>query len=116
MKKTFEHLLGLNAKDALAILRSAGIFDVRVTFTTAPARPAPRTNGLPDDPPGETTMLRAVADQFAVSDDGEAPPDPLLEPALDDGLLTEARVVGVRDDGRQLIVSRFRVSPKPGDE
>jgi hypothetical protein len=116
LKKTFEHLLGLTVKDALAILKSAGIFDVRVTFTSAPARPAAQRGCPPDEPPGDTTMLRAVADQFTVSEDGEAAPDPLLEPALTDDLLVESRVVGVRGDGRQLIVSRFRVTPKPGNE
>ncbi len=111
MKKTFEHLLGLTVKDALAILKSSGIFDVRVTFTSAPARAAMRPVVPADEPAGETTLLRAVADQFAVSDDGEPAHDPLLEPVLDDGLLVESRVVGVRGDGRQLIVSRFRVTP-----
>ena len=112
MKKTFEHLLGLNARDALAILKSAGIFDVRVTFTSAPA---PLKRGEADCGPRETSMLRAVANTFSVTDrEAEPPPDPLLEPVLDDGMLTEARVVGVRDDGRQLIVSRFRLSPKDG--
>ncbi len=115
MKKTFEHLLGLTVKDALAILKSSGIFDVRVTFTSAPARAAMHPVGPLNGPAGETTLLRGVADQFAVSEDGEPAPDPLLEPALDDELLTESRVVGVRDDGRQLIVSRFRVTPKTGD-
>ena len=36
MEKTFEHLLGLNAKSALAILAGYGITDVRVTLTGAP--------------------------------------------------------------------------------
>jgi len=111
LNKTFEHLLGLSAKDALAILRGAGIFGVRVTFTSAPA-PLKARQRAPEEAPARTDMLRAVAGQFAVSEsEEEAANDPLLEPELTDGMLTEARVVGVRDDGRQLIVSRFRVSP-----
>jgi hypothetical protein len=116
LKKTFEHLLGLNARDALAILKSTGIFDVRVTFTHAPGRPAAQPAAVSGDAPGETTMLRAVADQFEISEDAGTAPDPLLEPIVDDEILTEARVIGVRDDGRQLIVSRFRVSPRTKDE
>ena len=112
MKKTFEHLLGLSARDALAILKSSGIFDVRVTFTTPPAPLTPRPDAGAE-PEARPNLLHAVAEQFDVSEDEpEAPPDPLLEPAMTDGMLTEARVVGIRDDGRQLIVSRFRVSPK----
>jgi len=115
LKKTFEHLLGLNATDALAILRSSGIFDVRVTFTQAPVRPSTRgDSGVPDAAPG--SLLQGVAQQFSVSQDGEPPFDPLLEPVVDDGVLTQARVIGVRDDGRQILVSRFRVSPKENTE
>lgn len=112
MRKTFEHLLGLNATDALAILRSSGIFDVRVTFTQAPPRPSAKVREAcaPDDEP--QSMLQSVAEQFQVSDDSEPPLDPLLEPVVEEGVLKEARVIGVRDDGRQLIVSRFRVSPQ----
>jgi hypothetical protein len=112
LNKTFEHLLGLNARDALAILKSAGIFDVRVTYTFAPQSPLAQPPGPPEDEHGETSMLRAVAEQFRVSDDQESPPDPLLEPKITGGMLSEARVVGVRDDGRQLIVARFKVSPR----
>ncbi len=117
MNKPFDHLLGLNAKDALAILKSAGIFDVRVTFTTAPA-PLRAKAAAEDEPAAAQSALAGMAKQFTVADDEEtpAPFDPLLEPELTDGLLTEARVIGVRDDGRQLLVSRFRLSPKPSDE
>ena len=113
MSKTFEHLLGLNVRDALAIQKGAGIFDVRVTFTSAPAPLKQRPGGAADTPTA-TDALRAVAGQFAVSEteDESAPFDPLLEPELTDGMLTEARVIGVRDDGRQLIVSRFHVKPR----
>ncbi|MFH1511838.1 MAG: hypothetical protein ABIG45_00640 [Bacillota bacterium] len=110
MKKTFEHLLGLTAKDALAILKSSGNFDVRITYTFAPRRPGVHAARPTGEAPGETTMLRAVADSFQVSE-REPAPDPLLEPVFDDGMLSEARVVGVRDDGKQLLVSCFRVSP-----
>lgn len=111
MKKTFEYLLGLSAADALAILKSSGIFDVRVTFTQAPPRAdASRQACPPDEADAPRSMLRAVADNFQLSED-EPPFDPLLEPMVDAGVLTEARVIGVRDDGRQLLVSRFRVSP-----
>ncbi len=115
MKKTFEHLLGLNAKDALAILTSAGIFNVRVTFTAAPAPLRARADADPGDDRQKRSALEGVAAQFSVSDDDDGDPavDPLLEPEVTDGILTEARVIGVRDDGRQLLVSRFKVSPKP---
>ena len=111
MNKTFEHLLGLTLKDALAIQKSTGIFDVRVTFTSAPA-PLQKRRSEPEEASAGSTLLRAVAGQFAVSeeDDAAAPYDPLLEPVPDESMLSQARVVGVRDDGRQLIVSRFRVS------
>lgn len=112
MKKTFEHLLGLSARDALAILKCSGIFDVRVTFTSAPAPLNTRSLAPEENEIAASDMLHAVADNFHVSETGEPPLDPLLEPRLDDGMLTEARVVGVRDDGRQLLVSRFHVSPK----
>ena len=115
MRKTFEHLLGLSAKDALAILKSAGIFDVRVTFTAAPAPLRARADADPGDRPEKRSALDGIAGQFEVSDNDDSDPalDPLLEPELTDGMLTEARVIGVRDDGRQLIVSRFRVTPRP---
>lgn len=116
MNKPFENLLGLAAKDALAILKSAGIFDVRVTFTAAPAPLRARGGAAADEHAAKQSALEGMAKQFTVTDDDEdaAPYDPLLEPALTDGLLTQARVIGVRDDGRQLLVSRFRVSPKQG--
>jgi len=113
LKKTFEHLLGLNARDALAILKSAGIFGVRVTYTSAPQSPRPAPGGEPE----KHSALETIAKQFAVAADTESSAyDPLLEPRMTDGMLSEARVIGVRDDGRQLIVSRFRVSPKANAE
>lgn len=119
MKKTFEHLLGLSARDALALLRGSGIFDVRVTFTQPPVRPENRAQA-PCPADGEDapahSALQAVAGNFQVSEDGEPPFDPLLEPMVEEGVLSEARVIGVRDDGRQLLVARFRVSPKEKDE
>jgi hypothetical protein len=112
LKKTFEHLLGLNVRDALAILKSSGIFGVRVTFTSAPAPLKARETTTEENGSGAVSMLEAITRNFDVSEDGEPPLDPLLEPELTDGMLVEARVVGVRDDGKQLIVSRFHVSPK----
>lgn len=114
MKKTFEHLLGLSALDALAILKSAGIFDVRVTYTFAPKPLRAQPGAAPGADAEPQSALRGVAGQFTVADDEDISGgyDPLLEPETTAGMLTEARVIGVRDDGRQLIVSRFRVSPK----
>jgi len=77
MQQTFEHLLGLPATAALAILASYGITDVDVVGTSAP----PRRNSSPED------ALR--------SDAGEAQG------------YASTRVVAVADDGRRLIVSRF---------
>ena len=118
MEKTFDHLLGLNARSALAILAGYGITDVRVTLTGAPlmrSRPLPP---CPAEEPRKITAAEGISRQFAVGeDDGDdAPPefDPLLDPSLDEGMLVEARVVAVRDDGKQLIVARFHVGdPKP---
>ena len=115
MKKTFEHLLGLTLKDALAIQKSSGIFDVRVTFTSAPAplSARPDTSAAQD---GTASALLPVTAPHAAAPNGEPPYDPLLEPELTNGMLVESRVIGVRDDGRQLIVSRFHVSPKGDTE
>ncbi len=77
MQQTFEHLLGLPAPAALAILRSCGISEVEVVPTSAP----PRRQTAPED------ALR--------SERGER-----------DGYAS-TRVVAVQDDGRRLIVSRF---------
>ena len=77
MQQTFEHLLGLPATAALAILTSNGIRDVDVVLTAAP----PRRQPFPED------ALR--------SDEGEQKG------------YASTRVVEVRDDGRTLIVSRF---------
>ena len=123
MEKTFDHLLGLSARSALAILAGYGITGVRVSLTGAP----PRTPGkaLPETqpPPARLTALEALGRQFSVGDDEDedaspsAAPDPLypdLDPILDGDVLTEARVVAVREDGRRLILARFRVGdPKP---
>jgi hypothetical protein len=112
LKKTFEHLLGLSLKDALAIQKSSGIFDVRVTFTSAPAPLSARPAQPVAHDAASGALLPVTAAQTAAPPDAEPPYDPLLEPELTDGMLTEARVIAVRDDGRQLLVSRFHVSPK----
>ena len=77
MQQTFEHLLGLPASAALAILASYGIHGVDVVLTAAP----PRRQPSPED------ALR--------SDEGEQKG------------YASTRVVEVRNDGRTLIVSRF---------
>ena len=121
MEKTFDHLLGLSARSALAILAGYGITGVRVSLTGAPRIPG-RTPLETQTPPVRMTALEALGRQFSVGDDEEdapsgPPPDPLypdLDPILDGEMLTEARVVAVREDGRRLIVARFRVGdPKP---
>ena len=121
----FDHLLGLNARSALAILAGYGITGVRVTQTgVRPIRGKLLTDG--EASAGERlSLLDGLRRQFAVveDDDGDepadAPFDPLLDPATEQGMLTESRVVAVRDDGRQLIVARFRVGdprpPEPDD-
>ncbi len=110
MKKTFDHLLGLSAKTALAVLAGYGITDVRVTLTGAPPMDDRLTPICEPGKPKRVSALEGVASQFAVGDDGEeAPFNPLTDPALDNGVLVESRVVAVRDDGRQLIVARFHV-------
>ena len=122
MEKTFDHLLGLSARSALAILAGYGITGVRVSLTGAPRIPG-RTPLETQTPPVRMTALEALGRQFSVGDDEDedaspsAAPDPLypdLDPILDGDVLTEARVVAVREDGRRLIVARFRVGdPKP---
>ena len=77
MQQTFEHLLGLPASAALAILKASGISSVDVVPTAAPAR----RNPSPED------ALR--------TDEGER------------SGYASTRVVAVEDDGRRLIVSRF---------
>ena len=77
MQQTFEHLLGLPATAALAILASYGITQVDVVATAAP----PRRSPSPED------ALR--------SDEGER------------AGYASTRVVAVENDGRRLIVSRF---------
>ena len=77
MQQTFEHLLGLPATAAIAVLASHGILNVEVVPTAAPARRSPS----PED------ALR--------SDEGERQG------------YASTRVVAVENDGRRLIVSRF---------
>ncbi|MDD3212460.1 MAG: hypothetical protein PHY64_02245 [Eubacteriales bacterium] len=117
MKKTFDHLLGLNARSALAILAGYGITDVRVTLTGAPSIDDKIVPACPPASPARITALEGVGSQFAVGDDDEEPTgfDPLLDPALDNGVLVESRVVAVRDDGRQLLVARFHVGDPKAD-
>ena len=86
MQQTFEHLLGLPATAALAILAASGITNVDVVQTAAP----PRRNPSPED------ALR--------SDEGEAQG------------YASTRVVAVQDDGRTLIVSRFLTGDPRGLE
>jgi len=126
MVKTFEHLLGLNTKTALALLSGYGITDVRVTLTGAPPltrRAAPDALAAPDAPaprPERVSALEGIFHHFSVNDgdDGEegtrATFNPLTDPSLDEGMLVESRVVAVRNDGRQLLVARFHVGdPRP---
>ena len=118
MEKTFEHLLGLNAKSALAILAGYGITDVRVTLTGAPNIDDHLVPACPPAGPARISVIDGIRTQFAVGDDdGEEEAsgfDTLTDPALDNGMLVESRVVAVREDGRQLIVARFHVGdPKP---
>ncbi len=83
MQQTFEHLLGLSAPTALALLAASGILDVQVKLTAAP----PRKNPSPED------LLR--------SPEGEAHG------------YASTRVVAVQDEGHTLLVSRFLVdSPR----
>ena len=77
MQQTFEHLLGLPATAAIAVLTSHGILNVEVVPTAAP----PRRSPSPED------ALR--------SDEGERQG------------YASTRVVAVENDGRRLIVSRF---------
>ena len=65
-------------------------------------------------PEGEKRIsaLQGISRPFSAgdNDDDDATGfDPLLDASLDEGMLVEARVVAVRDDGRQLIVARFHV-------
>ena len=83
MRLTFEHLLGLPAEAALAVLHASGIMDVEVVPTAAP----PRRKPLPED---DRRTERGEAEGYA-----------------------STRVVAVEDDGRRLIVSRFLVGLKP---
>lgn len=77
MQQTFEHLLGLRAEAALAILRASGITDVSVKLTAAPPRRQPAASDDLRSPQGEAQGYAST------------------------------RVVAVEDDGRTLIVSRF---------
>jgi len=119
MEKTFDHLLGLNARSALAVLASYGITDVRITLTGAPLMNARRVPPCPVEKPERISAMESISRQFAAGEDDDDDDvgsgfDPLIDPSLDEGMLVEARVVAVRDDGRQLIVARFHVGdPKP---
>ena len=77
MRLTFEHLLGLPAEAALAVLHASGIMDVEVVPTAAPPRRHPVSE-----------------DQYR-TEEGEA------------AGYASTRVVAVEEDGRRLIVSRF---------
>jgi len=77
MEQSFVKLLGLDLETALGELQSAGLADVRVTYTAAP----PRKNPAPEE------ALRSV--------EGERRGD------------ASTRVVDAREGGRTLIVSRF---------
>ncbi|MCE5343018.1 MAG: hypothetical protein LLF96_05425 [Eubacteriales bacterium] len=118
MGNTFEHLLGLSAKNALALLASYGITNVRVTLTGAPPMGEHLIPACPAPRPERISALASIGAQFAVGEDEEEDAvafNPLTDPSLDDGMLVESRVVAVRDDGRQLLVARFHVGdPKPG--
>lgn len=84
MQQTFEYLLGLPTSAAIAILAASGITGVEVQPTAAPPRKTPS------------------AEDALRSDAGER-----------EGYAS-SRVVGVEDDGRRLIVSRFLTGwPKP---
>jgi len=116
VNKTFDLLLGLSVKSALAILAGYGITDVRVTLTGAPLIDERLTPACPA--PLRVSALDRMSRQFAVGEDDEdelaSGFDPLTDPALDNGMLVESRVIAVRDDGWQLIAARFHVGdPKP---
>ena len=118
MEKTFDHLLGLSARSALALLASYGITDVRVTLTGAPPMHTRRVPACPaPDTQAPLSALQSISRQFSVGEDDDLPMgfDPLLDPELDDGMLVESRVVAVRDDGRQLIVARFHIGEPKSD-
>lgn len=112
MEKTFDHLLGLSARSALALLAGYGITDVRVTLTGAPPMAARRAPECVPEGPKRISVLEGLSRQFSAGDDDDdesAGFDPLLDASMDEGMLVESRVVAVRDDGRQLIVARFHV-------
>lgn len=121
MEKTFDHLLGLSARSALAILTSYGITDVRVTLTGAPPMHTRRVPACPitePDAQASVSALASISRQFSAGEDEDDLPagfDPLLDPELDDGMLVESRVVAVREDGRQLIVARFHIGEPKSD-
>ena len=70
MEKTFDHLLGLSARSALAILAGYGITGVRVSLTGAPRAPG-KTPPETQTPPARLTALEAIGRQFSVGDDDE---------------------------------------------
>jgi hypothetical protein len=57
MEKTFDHLLGLSARSALALLAGYGITDVRVTLTGAPLMNLRRVPPCPVPAPERVTAL-----------------------------------------------------------
>ena len=77
MQQTFEHLLGLPASAALAILADSGILNVDVVPTAAPSRQNPSAQDALRSEEGERLGYAST------------------------------RVVAVEDDGHRLIVSRF---------
>ena len=86
MQQTFEHLLGLPAAAAIALLAACGITDVEVVPTAAPPRKNPSPEDARRSAPGERAGYAST------------------------------RVVAVEDDGRRLIVSRFLTGePKPAE-
>ena len=119
MEHPFEHLLGLNAQSALAILASYGIVDVTVTPTAAPPlrrRSAPPVRAGGSAAADARLSAPVIPERPAAPGEPAAPerPAPPAREAPDGDPFTEARVVAVRDDGHTLIVSRFRVG-EPSD-
>ena len=77
MQQTFEHLVGLPASAALAILAASGILNVDVVPTAAPSR---------QNPSAQDALRSEEGARLGYA---------------------STRVVAVEDDGRRLIVSRF---------
>lgn len=114
MANSFDHLLGLNARSALAILQGYGITDVRVTLTGAPSMDAKRVPACVPVENKRSSVLAAIGKQFSVGEEEDEAFDPRIDDSLEEGMLVESRVVAVREDGKQLIVARFHTGePKP---